>query len=173
MKFDNKEDFSSFIKKSLEDGDFDSQIKRFAQEIKYNDGLGEEERGWVSISYPNESFDEDTGTYKNWDWIEFGKTYLVTNGSNYPILQHSKRFLDIEDFAQDGVKYGSIPSLFFIYYGNQKGYFMWVGFDSLTYSNFWDMNSNGGECWVTNYLELKLKNNSFLNWDKIPWSDLK
>lgn len=176
MKFDNKEDFLSFIKKSLEDGDFDSQIKRFAQEIKYNDGLGiHTRREWVSISYPNESFDEDTGTYKNWDWIEFGKTYLVTNGSNYPISQHSKQFLDIEDFAQDGVKQGSIPSLFFIYYGNQEGSFMWVGFDSPTSlnSNFWDMNSNGGECWVTNYLELKLENNSFLNWDKEPWGDAK
>lgn len=172
MKFDNKEDFSSFIKKSLEDGDFDSQIKRFAEELKYNRDMG---RRWLSSSYPNESFDE-YGNYKNWDWMKYGKTYLVTNGSDFPISRNDKRFLDIEDFSKEGVD-ETMPSLFFIYYGNQvyqgKRKFIWVAFDSLTRSNVWNMTSNGGECWVTNYIELNLINNSFLNWNKEPWRDLK
>ncbi|MBT4661132.1 MAG: hypothetical protein HOC18_04440 [Candidatus Marinimicrobia bacterium] len=129
MKFDNKEDFYWFIKKSLEDGDFDSQIKRIAQDNE-------------KISKPKPS--------KNWDWMEFGKTYLVTNQAN---------------------------NSYFIYYGNQEGSFMWV---SLDYdrkwnqdSKVWKMNSNDGECWVMSYLELKLGDNFFLNWDREPWRNLK
>ena len=121
--------FSSYIKQSLEDGDFDSQVKRITQ-----DGEG------IRKS-------------KGWDWMEFGKTYLVTNLAN---------------------------DIFFIYYGNQEGSFMWVApqgriwakWDK-SYSNVWKMNSNDGECWVMSYLELKLGDNFFLNWNKEPWGDLK
>ena len=126
MKFDSKEEFLSYIKQSLKDGDFDSQIKQISQD------------------------DKGIKTYENWDWMKFGKTYLVTNQAN---------------------------DLFFIYYGNQEGSFMWVAFDSFKhwneYSNIWNMNSNGGECWVTNHLEINLRNNFFLNWNKEPWGDLK
>ena len=65
-----------------------------------------------------------------------------------------------------------MPSFFFIYYGNQEDSVMWVALDSLA-KGIWNMDSQGGECWVTDYIELNLENNSFLNWDKIPWSDLK
>ena len=120
------EKFSSYIKQSLEDGDFDSQVKRITQ-----DGEG------IRKS-------------KGWDWMEFGKTYLVTNLAN---------------------------DVFFIYYGNQEGSFMWVALEwakwEKSYSNVWNMNSNGGECWVMSYLELKLGDNFFLNWNNLPWSDLK
>ena len=54
---------------------------------------------------------------------------------------------------------------------------MWVAFDLdflwNEYSNIWNMNSNGGVCWVTSHLEMNLINNFFLNWDKKPWGDLK
>ena len=120
------EKFSSYIKQSLEDGDFDSQVKRITQ-----DGEG------IRKS-------------KGWDWMEFGKTYLVTNLAN---------------------------DVFFIYYGNQEGSFMWVAFEwakwEKSYSNVWNMNSNGGECWVMSHLEINLRNNFFLNWDNEPWIDLK
>ena len=128
MKFDNWEEFSSYMKQSLEDGDFDSQIKRIAQDKEV-------------IGKPK--------PIKNWDWMEFGKTYLVTNQVN---------------------------NSYFIYYGNQEGSFMWV---SLDYdrkwnqdSNVWKMNSTD-ESWVVSYLELKLGDNFFLNWNKEPWGDLK
>lgn len=129
MKFDNKEGFLSYIKQSLEDGDFDSQIKQISQDDRI-----------IKKSK------------KNWDWMKFGKTYLVTNRGN---------------------------DLFFIYYGNQEGSFMWIAQNMMKnrllndYSNIWNMNSNGGECWVTSHLEINLRNNFFLNWDKEPWSDLK
>lgn len=128
MKFDNWEEFSSYMKQSLEDGDFDSQIKRIAQDKEV-------------ISRPS----------NNWDWIEFGKTYLVTNRANQS---------------------------FFIYYGNQEGSFMWVSLDydrkwNQSKNNYvWKMNSNE-ESWVMNYLELELGDNFFLNWNKEPWGDLK
>ena len=176
MKFEDVWDFSSYITKSLEDGDFDSQIKRFAEGLKLK--YMSQGRRWLSSSYPNESFYE-YGNYKNWDWMEFGKTYLVTNGSDFPISPHDKRFLHIEDFSKEGVD-GTMPSLFFIYYGNQEESFMWVALDSLTRPQFWNMSSDGEglrthplACWVTNYIELNLGNNSFLNWDKEPWRNLK
>ena len=128
MKFDNWEEFSSYMKQSLEDGDFDSQIKRIAQDKEV-------------ISKPKPS--------KNWDWMEFGKTYLVTNQVN---------------------------NSYFIYYGNQEGSFMWVSLDYDRIwnqdSNVWKMNSTD-ESWVMSYLELKLGDNFFLNWNKEPWGDLK
>ena len=167
MKFDNKEDFSRFIKKSLEDGDFYSQIKRFAQDLKYIS------RKWVSLSYPNASWlMADKGTYKNWDWMKYGKTYLVTNGSDVPKSRQVKRFLDIEDFSKEGVD-GTMPSLFFIYYGNQEGEFMWVALEPHPDGGVWNMSSDDGQCWVTHYIELNLGNNSFLNWDREPWRNLK
>ena len=62
-----------------------------------------------------------------------------------------RRFLDIEDFSKEGVD-ETMPSLFFIYYGNQvyqgKRKFIWVAFDSLTRSNV--DSSQWPECWVTN-----------------------
>ena len=54
MKFDNMEEFLSYIKQSLEDGDFDSQIKQILQD----DRIAKKSK-------------------KNWDWMKFGKTYLV------------------------------------------------------------------------------------------------
>lgn len=177
MKFDNTKDFLSFIKKSLGDGDFDSQIKRFAEGLRVKGKFENmdlvpqgEERRWVSSSYPNESFYE-YGNYKNWDWMKYGKTYLVTNGSDVPTITHNKRIKDIKSFLKRGGD-GTMPSFFFIYYGNQEDSVMWVALDSLA-KGIWNMDSQGGECWVTDYIELKLENNSFLNWDKIPWSDLK
>ena len=64
MKFEDVWDFSSYITKSLEDGDFDSQIKRFAEGLKLK--YMSQGRRWLSSSYPNESFYE-YGNYKNWD----------------------------------------------------------------------------------------------------------
>ena len=51
MKFDNTKDFLSFIEKSLGDGDFDSQIKRFAEGLRVK---GKFEKNFIGESCLND-----------------------------------------------------------------------------------------------------------------------